>query len=437
MIGTALRACIDASAPFPAYGYVIRVATGLVEADGPLASMGSICHIDCSDGTRVIAEVIAVWTNRIVLAPFVDVTAMRPGDRVSATTNNGDMPVGDAFAGRAVDAFGRAIDRGGDVTVDQLWRSSAGSILDRVTPGEQIETGVRALDGLLPLGIGQRVGIFAASGAGKTRLMEQLAVQCQCDHVVVCQIGERGREVEALWRQLKDCGEIGRATLVAATSDESAPMRVRAVYQALAIAEYWREAGRHVVLLVDSITRLAMALRETGLAAGEPPTVRAFTPNVMRALPIIVERCGLLSGRGAITAVFTVLAENDDMDDPIVEIMRSLLDGHILLSRQLAERAHYPAIDIARSVSRLADQLMTIDQQAAANQFRQLLACYDDARILIESGLYAKGSDAAIDSAIAANAAMTAFLKQPSGHHSALAATTAQLHRIAADTVHG
>ncbi len=432
MADAALLDRIDAVDPFPAYGYVTRVASGHVEADGPLAALGTLCHIVLSDGRRAMAEVSAISTELVTLVPLDTVIDAKPGHCVIALPTHAAMRVGDGFAGRAIDALGRPLDGHAAITRAESHPANhcISRIFDRVSPSQILETGLRAIDGLLTIGVGQRVGIFAASGVGKTRLIDQLSHHIDCDHVVICQVGERGREVEKLWSDLQKGSRADRVSLVAATSDESAPMRVRAVEQALVIAEYWRSVGRHVLLIVDSVTRLAMALREIGLASGEPPTVRAYTPNVLKALPSLVERCGALRSGGAITAIFTVLAETDDIDDPIVEVMKSLLDGHILLSRTLAQLGHYPAIDVARSISRLAADLAVPDHRAAATRALALLGRYEESRVLIESGLYAAGSDRAIDAAIAARPALLEFLKQRSDQRTPFDKTVASLSRL-------
>lgn len=402
--------------PFPARGYLTRVAADHLEATGPLSSLGDLCRIRTSSGYWSVAEVTAVTKTTTILIPLQSVDGARIGDEVLAMPGSGQPRVGQKFAGRVVNALGMPIDGGlpiaNDAEPQQLQvRATA---LDRVSPEKPLVTGVRAIDGLLTLGVGQRVGIFAASGVGKTRLVEQLARQIDCDHVVICHVGERGREVEALWSGMNTLGQANRTTLVAATSDESAPMRVRCVRQALNLAEYWRSEGRHVLLIVDSVTRLAMALREIGLASGEPPTVRAYTPNVFSALPDLVERCGALRTGGAISAVFTVLAETDDVDDPIVEVMKSLLDGHIILSRILAQAGHFPAIDMAKSISRLAADLAEPGHLNASRQVLAQLGRYDESKILIESGLYVAGSNVEIDRAISARPTLLEFLRQGS-----------------------
>jgi len=308
--------------------------------------------------------------------------------------------------------------------------------MDRVDASAPLATGIRAIDGLLTLARGQRVGVFAASGVGKTSLMEQLAAQVESDRTIICLVGERGREVEAIWRKLSRRDDRKRYTVVAATSDESAVLRARAASYALCLADHWRSKGEHVLLLVDSVTRLAMALREIGLAAGAPPTVRAYTPNVFAALPRLVERCGATRSAGSITAIMTVLSETDDVDDPIVELMKSLLDGHIILSRTLAEQGHFPAIDVTRSVSRGAERLHSDEQVKAMREVVAMLAAYEEARVMIESGVYKAGTNLWVDRALAARAAVTAFLRQDSREAAGFDATLRTLQALAGKTGH-
>jgi len=290
-----------------------------------------------------------------------------------------------------------------------------------------VVTGIRAIDGLLPLARGQRIGIFAAPGVGKTTLLGQLAAQVIADRCVICLVGERGREVESLWSSGLTADARSRTALVASTSDETAAMRVQAVEQGLEIAADWRAHGHHVLLLLDSATRYAMALREIGLAAGEPPTIRAYTPGVFAALPRLVERCGAIRDGGAITAVMTVLSETDDVDDPITEVMKSLLDGHIILSRRIAEQGRYPAVDLPRSVSRLAEKVMTVEHRDLARQAMASIGNYESARTLIDAGVYATGSNMETDAAIRQRPALEAFLDQADGRPEHPDATLAAL----------
>jgi flagellum-specific ATP synthase len=416
------------------YGYVRRVAPGLVEASGPASRLGELCEIEGEGEATLLAEVAAVDERRVVLIPLEQQATIRPDARVVARPMRDQVAVGDSFAGRAVDSLGRPIDGGGEIAAEDHVQL-AGAVpkpMNRADPSKVLPTGIRSIDGLLTLGQGQRIGIFAASGVGKTSLMEQLATQVECDRVVICLVGERGREVEAIWRMLSAREDKKRFTLVAATSDESAALRGRSVSYALALAEHWREVGDHVLLMVDSVTRLAMALREVGLAAGAPPTVRAYTPNVFGALPRLVERCGAVRSGGAITAIMTVLSETDDVDDPIVELMKSLLDGHIVLSRSLAEQGHFPAIDVPRSVSRGAQQLVAADQAGAMREAVAQLAAYEEARVMIESGVYKSGTNSAVDRAIAKRSEMNAFLRQPRSDNSVFADTVRKLRAITA-----
>ncbi|NIJ66400.1 flagellum-specific ATP synthase [Sphingomonas leidyi] len=418
-------------------GFVRKVAHGHFEATGPACTVGDLCEV-AGEGAAVRVEVAAVDEAGLILVPLEQNRQVRPGARVTALPGGGSAAVGDGFAGRAIDAFGRPFDGGGAIAVEAR-TALAGSVprpLDRAAPRRMVKTGLRAIDGLLTLGEGQRVGIFAAAGVGKTSLLEQLAGQIECDRVVLCLVGERGREVEAIWRTLSARADAERFTLVAATSDETAALRARAANVALCLAEHWRDRGQHVLLVVDSVTRLAMALREIGLAAGEPPTVRAYTPNVFAALPRLVERCGATGGGGAITAVMTVLSETDDVDDPIVEVMKSLLDGHIVLSRTLAERGHFPAIDVSRSISRQAARLMERQHASAARTAVTQLGVYDEARVMIESGVYKDGANAEIDQAIAMRAKLMAFLRQGQSENSGFADTLSGLRTAAGSGGH-
>lgn len=415
-------------------GRVRKILPTYLEADGPVAGLGALCAVETVAGdamgpSTVLAEVVGLRADAVVLAPLEDAAGVAFGAKVTALTETARAPVGDGFLGRAVDALAAPLDGGPPIAAD-AHAPLAGRptpILDRTTTGAVLRTGLRAIDGLVTLGVGQRVGVFAASGVGKSSLVTQLARQVEADICVVCLVGERGREVEALWSRGLTPEARARTVLVAATSDQSAALRARACDQALALCEYWRDRGLKVLFLLDSVTRLAMALREMGLAAGEPPTVRAYTPRVFAALPRLVERCGALTSGGAITAIMTVLAETDEVDDPISETMKSLLDGHIVLSRALAELGHFPAIDIPRSVSRLAQDLVDPESRAQAAAAAGLLATYDTARTLIESGVYAAGADSQIDEAIARRPGLMAFLRQTAEHDAGLAETRQRL----------
>jgi flagellum-specific ATP synthase len=422
-----------------ALGAVTRINSEFLEADGPFASVGDFCEVETAEGgAALLAEVVSIEAALIRLVPITRPPRLDLGAKVRKARQVGDVAVGGAFAGRAVDGLGQPIDRRGAIEADAR-QPKAGTplaALDRVTPREPLITGLRAIDALLPLGKGQRVGIFAASGVGKTSLIEQIARQADCDRMVMCLVGERGREVDALWRMFGETEHGSRSTLVAATADESPSMRLRAIEQAIGLAEYWRDQGEHVLLIVDSITRTAQALREIGLASGLPPTVRGLTPNVFSALPRLVERCGAARGGGAITAIFTVLSETDDVDDPVVELMKSVLDGHIVLSRSLAEKRHFPAIDVTRSVSRLADDLLAPDALDILCQAHGMIATFDEARPMIESGLYRDGASPEIDRAIALHGELGDFLRQGAREYDEWGRTRDRLAQILAGGGH-
>lgn len=417
-------------------GRVRKIFATHIEADGPNVPLGTLCAIEAGspDMPRSFeVEVVGIDEDHIILVPLEEGIPTYSGALITANARLENMPVGTAYLGRAVDALARPFDNQGPIRADAFssLHGRALSPLERSSPSKIVETGVRGIDGLLTLGQGQRIGIFAPSGAGKTSLMNQIARQTAADVIIICLVGERGREVEALWNRSLSAEDRKRTTLVAATSDQSAAMRVRACSYALTLAEYWRNEGKHVLFLLDSVTRLAMAQREIGLAAGEPPTLRAYTPSVFTALPKIVERCGALSQGGAITAIMTVLSETEDIDDPISEVMKSLLDGHILLSRDLAEQGQFPAIDIKRSVSRQADGLVAPKQVEQARRVREWLSTYEASKTLIDTGLYTKGANVEIDRAVERQPHITRFLRQPLDQRSALTTTRDALSQLA------
>ena len=431
-----LRQRLRAADPVLRTGRVRKVMPTHIEADGPAMPLGALCQVEArANGEAGLfqAEVVRVGFDSIVLSPLEAGVPTFSGARVTGCPQAGDVPVGPAFLGRAVDALGRPIDDAGPLgwAPHRPLQGAMTSPLERISPPDILQTGIRAIDGLLTLGKGQRVGIFAASGVGKTSLMTQIARQTAADILIVCLIGERGREVESIWNHGLDAQARARATLVAATSDQPAAMRVRAAHYALCLAEYWRGQGKHVLFLLDSVTRLAMAMREIGLAAGEPPTVRAYTPNVFAAIPKVVERCGALKAGGAITAIMTVLSENDEVDDPVCEMMKSLLDGHIVLSRHLAEQGRFPAIDVSRSISRQAEALVPQQQRRRTLQILEWLSLHESSRTLVDAGLYAKGSNAGLDRAIERYPQIVRFLKQDRDENAGLVSTNAALALLA------
>jgi type III secretion protein N (ATPase) len=364
-------------------------------------------------GEPLLAEVVGFHQGEALAVPLGEPIGVGPDDVVEATGQSLQVSAGAGLLGRVVDGLGRPIDGRPapaglvPVPVD----SAPPPALSRKPVSAALETGVRAIDGLLTLGVGQRVGLFAGSGVGKSTLLGAIARGANADVVVVALVGERGREVgEFLEHSLGEAGR-RRSVVVVATSDAPPVERLRAAQVATAVAEHFRDLGKNVLLLVDSITRFARAQREIGLAAGEPPARRGYPPSVFTQLPRLLERSGQ-SERGAITAIYTVLVEGSDMEEPIADEVRGILDGHIVLDRKLAARGHYPAIDVLASLSRVMPQVSERPQQAAAQRARALLAAYEEKRDLIALGAYSKGSDARLDQAIAATPELERFLRQ-------------------------
>jgi flagellum-specific ATP synthase len=368
-----------------------------------------------SDGQRRCrAEVIGFDKEEVLLLPLDEVEGVALDAEVVACGGNSPLMAGAGLLGRAVDAFGEPID-GLDAAEHlnpAMRHGSAISPLERAAIDTSLRTGVAALDLFLPLGLGQRVGVFAGSGVGKSTLLGMCAQNLHTDVSVVALVGERGREVSDFLRKAREAGSMERTVLVAATADEPPLRRVKAVHTAHAIAEHFSKAGKNVLLIVDSITRLAMAQREIGLAAGEPATYRGYTPSVFAMLPRLAERCGNFKGAGSITAIYSVLVEGDDLNDPIADHMRAILDGHIVLDRKIAAQGRFPAIDLLRSVSRLEHELLAREDRQTLREARALLAAHESARDLIEMGAYSPGSNSVLDRAIAVLPELSAMLVQ-------------------------
>jgi flagellum-specific ATP synthase len=410
-------------------GRVTRISGKCIEALGPDAAIGELCDIHPLHGQPVMAEVVGIQPGKVVLMPYGDVRGIASGCLVVAKSQVSDVPVGDAFLGRVLDAFGMPLDDG-PVPIPahrQPLLGRAPNPLTRPRIHRLLETGVRAIDGLLPLGMGQRVGIFAGSGVGKSTLLGMLARQVTSDINIIALIGERGREVrEFIDKQLGPEG-LRRSVVIVATSDQPALSRVRAAYAATAFAEYFRGQGRQVLLMMDSITRFAMARREIGLAAGEPPTARGYTPSVFADIPELCERCGTSDSGGSITALYTVLVEGDDFNEPISDIARATLDGHIMLSRELAHEGHFPAIDVLQSTSRLASDLATPQESVQMQAVVQLMATHARNRQMVEMGAYRAGAEPSIDQAMAAYPRIAAVLRQAIAESSTRVQALAQL----------
>ena len=400
--------------PYRMNGRVTQVIGLVIEANGPEAQVGELCHIHVSRHQSPIpAEVVGFRSDKTLLMPLAEMQGIAPGNEVVATGQPLRIGVGPELLGRVVDGAGRPVDGGlvPDFEARRNLMSSPPSPLSRRRITETLATGVRAMDTMVPCGMGQRLGVFAGSGVGKSSLIGMIARNTNADVNVIALVGERGREVkEFIERDLGPEG-LARSVVVVAASNESAVMRVKASFTATTIAEYFRDQGKNVLLMMDSVTRFAMAQREIGLAIGEPPATRGFTPSVFAMLPKLLERAGT-SDVGSITGLYTVLVEGDDMNEPIADAVRGILDGHVVLSRELAHRNHYPAIDVLSSISRLNGELLDADQRRAAGQIRELMASYRAKEDLISIGAYANGSDPGLDFAIAKQPEIDLFLRQ-------------------------
>lgn len=404
---------VDQIEPIKFTGEVTRVKGLSVECHGPTAVVGEVCKIITSNGKTIIGEVIGVDREKTTLMTYDEMEGIQVGDSVIATGEELSVFVGEHLLGRVLDGAGKAYDgRGmiGSSQIEGVFRAPSDA-LKRKPIRESLETGVKAIDGLITIGKGQRVGIFAGSGVGKSTLLGMIARNTQADVNVIAFIGERGRELnEFIHYELGEEG-LKKSVLVFASSNKNALCRVRGAYVATTIAEYFRDQGKDVLLMMDSITRFAMAQREIGLSLGEPPATKGYTASVFNALPKLLERAGT-GEKGSITGLYTVLVEADNMNDPIGDAVRGILDGHIVLDRQLAHKNHYPAIDVLGSVSRLMAKVTTKEHQQRAALFRELLAEYKNNEDLISFGAYAKGSNVKVDAAILLKEGMDEFLKQ-------------------------
>lgn len=395
-------------------GRVTCIVGQSIEAVGPAATIGEICELFPQDSAPLLAEVVGLRPDKIILMPYGELRGIGSGCPVMATGVIPQVSVGMSLLGRVIDAFGEPIDGGMKPVATHKRALHAKPInpLTRPRIENVIETGVRAIDGLMPLGGGQRMGIFAGSGVGKSTLLGMLARDVKADVNVIALIGERGREVREFIEKHLGTEGLRRSVVIVATSDQPALMRTRAAYAATAIAEYFRDEGAQVMLMMDSITRFAMARREIGLAAGEPPTARGYTPSVFAEIPALCERCGTSDSGGAITALYTVLVEGDDFNEPISDIVRATLDGHIMLSRELAHEGHFPAIDVLQSTSRLASDLASEEEQKLMREVMELVAIHQRNRQMVDMGAYRAGSNPEIDRAINLYPAIRSVLRQ-------------------------
>ncbi len=395
-------------------GRVVQLIGLVIESEGPLAAMGEVCRIESArhDGTT-LAEVVGFRNHHLLLMPLGEVHGIHPGSEVIATGTSLQVPVGDELKGRVINGLGQPLDGQGPILCARQvgLNMQPPHPLKRQRIRQSFRTGIKAIDTFVPCGRGQRLGIFAGSGVGKSTLLGMMASQSEADVNVIALIGERGREVREFIE--KDLDEKGRrkSVVIVATSNEPALSRLKGAFLAMSIAEHFRDEGQNVLLMMDSVTRFAMAQREIGLAVGEPPATRGYTPSVFSLLPQLLERAGT-GEQGAITGLFTVLVEADDMNDPIADSVRSILDGHIVLNRELATQNHYPAIDVLGSISRLNRDLLSETQQAQVARARELMALYRRNQDLVSIGAYPAGSNAAIDEAIRLREPMNRFLRQ-------------------------
>ena len=405
---------LDGVDPIKYTGVVERVTGILIESCGPQAVIGELCQILIPDReTDVLAEVVGLRGNVVQLMPCDDMEGIEVGCVVVATGAPLSVPVSQGLLGRVLDSLARPIDGKGTIGADALYSAHARPphVLRRKRIAERIVTGIRAIDALTPVGKGQRLGIFSASGVGKSTLLGMIARNTSADVNVIALIGERGREVQEFIDHDLGPEGLARSVVVVSTSDTPPLARLKGAYVATAIAEYFRDQGKDVMLLFDSVTRFARAQREIGLSIGEPPATRGYTPSVFSVLPKLLERCGT-SERGTITGFYTILVDGDDMDEPVSDNVRGILDGHIILSRRIAQRYQYPAIDVLDSLSRLAPRVATLPERQAAGVIRKILAVYSEAEDLINVGAYANGTNADIDLAISKIDAIRSFLAQ-------------------------
>lgn len=411
-------------------GRITRVVGSLAEGCGLSASVGDLCRLISRDGRRtLLAEVVGFQGERILLTPLGDLRGFGPGSALLPSAEPPSVPVGPELLGRVIDAFGHPLDALGTLRSNRrhTLHSALLSPMQRARITSPIATGIRAIDGLFTCGKGQRMGLFAGSGVGKSVLMGMIARNTNAQVNVIALIGERGREIREFIEKDLQAEGLARSVVIAVPSDSPPMTKIYGALAATAIAEFFRDEGKDVFLMMDSLTRLAMAGREIGLASGEPPTTKGYTPSVFAFLPKLLERAGGLEGRGSITGFYTVLVEADEMDDPIADTVRSILDGHLVLSRSLAGKGHFPAIDVLQSVSRLMVDITTPAHQKLSERLRQNLSTYRDAEDLIQVGVYAKGSQAQVDEAVARMPVIQKFLRQAINETSTFDQTQASL----------
>ncbi|WP_078595587.1 flagellar protein export ATPase FliI [Evansella clarkii] len=406
--------------PYKQYGKVTQVVGLMIESKGPQVSVGEVCyiHAEGASGRKIMVEVVGFRNEKVLLMPFDRIDQISPGSLVEATKKPLEIKVGTNLTGKVLDGLGRPLDDGFPDTglISFPTENTPPNPLKRPRINEPLSLGVRVIDGLFTVGKGQRVGIFAGSGVGKSTLMAIIAKKSAADINVIALIGERGREVRDFVE--RDLGPEGlkNSVVVVATSDQPALMRIKGAMTATAIAEFYRSQGLSVTLLMDSVTRVAMAQREIGLAVGEPPTTKGYTPSVFGLLPRLLERSGT-DEAGSITAFYTVLVDGDDLNEPIADTVRGILDGHLVLDRKLANKGQFPAINVLKSISRIMNDIVSEDHRKAADRFRNALAVYTDSEDLISIGAYKRGTNREVDEAISKYPELINYIKQGTGEN--------------------
>jgi flagellum-specific ATP synthase len=420
--------------PLAVHGRIAQAVGIVLEGYGPVTSIGEICEITREDGEgSVMAEVVGFRGDRVLLMPLGEMRGIGPGSRLIVRGKSAAVPVGPDLLGRVLDGLGQPLDRRGPIAAEKVYPLYAPPInpLMRKRISKPFDTGIRAINGFLTCGQGQKIGIFAGSGVGKSILLGMLSRYTGADVNVIALIGERGREVkEFLERDLKAEG-LKRSVVVVATSDQPPLVRLRGAFVATAIAEYFRDAGKNVLLMMDSLTRFAHGQREVGLAIGEPPTSKGYTPSVFALLPKLLERVGTGPGAGTITGIYTILVEGDDLSDPIADSVRAILDGHIVLTRDLVARNHFPAIDILQSTSRVMRDIVTPQHHQAARAVTELVATYRRSEDLITLGAYKPGANERLDRAVDRHPAIEGYLKQEVGDRAPLTDSITALFKLA------
>jgi len=412
-------------------GYVIRVSGLTVESSGPTMGLGELCEIHLRDGRKVLAEVVGFHEEHLIVLPLEHIEGISPGDTVTVWSRPRYISLSDKILGRVLNGLGEPIDNKGPLrgTDKKDLDADSPAPLSREKITRPLSLGIRSIDGLLSCGRGQRIGIFSGSGVGKSILLGDIANSSEASVNIVALIGERGREVREFLEGDLGAEGLSRSVVVVATSDSPAVQRVKAAFVAVAVAEYFRDKGEDVLFMMDSLTRFAQAQREIGLAAGEPPASKGYCPSVFSMMPRLVERLGCAQA-GSIAGILTVLVENDDLADPVADSARSLLDGHIVLSRKLADRGHFPAVDILASISRLMPKVTTAEHRKAAQKLKEIYATYTDAEDLINIGAFSPGSNRRIDGAITLIDRINDFLIQPVRQRTPFEETISRLKNI-------